>query len=257
MSRSLKRRWTDVSARLKVRRSSRRLCVTSSAVTRRVFESFGAIGGALTPGGTNGAALWRSPSGKIFCFRDLRRKRCERKRPPPINSKPVAAASVGDAGAKIKLPTPFDVSSAADRALLHRVRAVGSLRSGHCAEPDNWSPHRTWGWWLAGVSYGQRAVSRLQVLCLKRRPAAERPLVAPVVRRPCYRQRNSGAWRNARLHFSHRETSNGDDRRGLVGSTNHCRLVLSNPVLPCILLLLGQFLYVPTTQRSQAPPAKA
>jgi hypothetical protein len=97
---------------------------------------------------------------------------------------------------------------------------------------------------------------RLQVLSVKIRSAAERLIVAPAVRRLCSGQQVADAWLNARSYFSLRGTNNGDDRRGLIGSTSHCLAVLLNPAWPCILLLLGQILCPPTTLPMRAPPAK-
>jgi hypothetical protein len=76
------------------------------------------------------------------------------------------------------------------------------------------------------------------------------------VRGPRSRQQLGDAWRNASLHFLRRGTNNGDDRRGLFGSTNHCLAVLLNLVWPCILLLLGQIPRLPTTPPLQAQPAR-
>jgi hypothetical protein len=119
----------DVSACLRLRLSSRRLCVKSLAVTGCMFGSLEAVGGALTTGTPNEAAICRLLPPKIACLCDLRRKRITRKRLPPTNNKLVAAASASATRLGVGLPARADGCSTARAPL-----TISSM--GACAPRD-------------------------------------------------------------------------------------------------------------------------
>jgi hypothetical protein len=119
----------DASARLRLRLSSRRLSVNSSPVTGGVVGSVEAVGGALTTGTPNGAAICGSLSPRIACLCDLRRKRIVRNRVPPTNKRPVAVTSESPTRLGVELPARVDGCSTARAPL-----TAGSMVT--CAPSD-------------------------------------------------------------------------------------------------------------------------